>query len=50
MSTVYDGPDDIRMLEPPGPFGLNYGWGTPLAVIVGQTAFGLLLGAVLPVN
>jgi hypothetical protein len=50
MVTAYDGPDELRMLEPPGPFGLNYGWGTPLAVIAGQTAFGTLLGAVLSLD
>ena len=50
MATPFDGPSELRMLEPPGSFGLNYGWGTPLAVIVAQTAFGLLLGTALTLH
>lgn len=44
MATIYDGPSPLRMLEPPGPWGLNYGHQTPLATLLAQTMFGLLLG------
>jgi hypothetical protein len=50
MATPFDGPNELRMLEPPGPFGLNYGWGTPIATIVAQTLFGIVLGAVLTLS
>ena len=47
MASSYDGPGELRMLEPPGAFGLNYGWGTPLATVFAQTLFGALLGLTL---
>ena len=47
MATSYDSPDEARMLEPPGAFGLNYGWGTPLVTMLSQVLFGLLLGTML---
>lgn len=47
MATDYDGPTIKRRLEPPGAFGLNYGFSTPLITIVGQTIFGAILGAAL---
>jgi hypothetical protein len=47
MRTDYDGPASRPQLEPPGPFGLNYGRRTPLITVVAQTVFGALLGATL---
>ena len=39
------GPTANRMLEPPGFLGLNYGFSTPLSVVVSHVAFGIILGA-----
>lgn len=44
MATEYDGPDALGRLEPPGAFGLHYGWATPLATIIAQTLFGIIMG------
>lgn len=44
MASDYDGPSSLRRLEPPGPFGLNYGRLTPITTVIGQTVFGLVLG------
>lgn len=44
MASEYDGPTSLRRLEPPGPFGLNYGRQTPAITVVGQALFGLVLG------
>lgn len=44
MATVYDGPTLKQRLQPPGFFGLNYGRRTPLTTLLGQAAYGLLLG------
>lgn len=44
MASDYDGPTSIRILEPPGPFGLNYGKWTALVVILAQTIAGALFG------
>ncbi|RMH33073.1 MAG: hypothetical protein D6690_12535 [Nitrospirae bacterium] len=45
MATEYDGPTHLRMLEPPGFLALNYGYRTPLTVIVAHILFGAVLGA-----
>lgn len=45
IPTEYDGPSAKRRLEPPGPFGLNYGRRTPLFTVLGQTLYGAILGA-----
>lgn len=44
LASDYDGADALARLEPPGPFGLNYGRATPLATVLGQTLFGLIFG------
>jgi hypothetical protein len=44
MATEYSGPTATRRLEPPGPFGLNYGRQTPLITVLAQTLFGVILG------
>jgi hypothetical protein len=31
-------------LDPPGPFGLNYGWATPLVTVLAQALFGVIFG------
>ena len=44
MATEYDGPTHIRLLEPPGFMGLNYGYRTPLTTLLAQTLYGIILG------
>ena len=39
------GPSLMRQLEPPGFLALNYGYQTPISVIVAHTVFGAILGA-----
>jgi hypothetical protein len=49
MATEYDGARASRRLEPPGFMGLNYGRRTPLTTLLGQTCYGIILGAFYPV-
>lgn len=44
MASVHDGPSTQRRLEPPGFLALNYGWRTPLVVLVSYVVYGSLLG------
>jgi hypothetical protein len=44
MATEYDGPARSHRLEPPGFIGLNYGWRTPIAIMIGIAAYGAVLG------
>lgn len=44
MASEYDGASAIRQLEPPGFMGLNYGPRTPLTTLLGQAAYGAVLG------
>lgn len=44
MASEYAGPTRTRRLEPPGFIGLNYGYRTPLSVMVAQGTYGLILG------
>lgn len=44
LATEYHGPTALRLLEPPGPFGLNYGRATPATTILAQTVYGLVMG------
>lgn len=44
MASETRGPTVVRVLEPPGFFGLNYGYRTPLSVVIAHLAFGLILG------
>ncbi|RKF12734.1 hypothetical protein D6850_16820 [Roseovarius spongiae] len=45
IATHYDGPSALTRLEPPGPFGLNYGHATPVTTLAAQVLFGVLFGA-----
>ena len=47
MASEQKGPTVTRQLEPPGFLGMNYGYGTPLATLLGQTVYGLTLGGFL---
>jgi len=44
MASEYDGPTRTQRLEPPGFIGLNYGYRTPVTVLVAQGVFGIILG------
>jgi hypothetical protein len=44
IASEYDGPTELRQLEPPGFVGLNYGLPTPLTTLLGQTVYGATLG------
>lgn len=45
MASEEHGPEASRILEPPGFMALNYGFQTPLTVLVSHVIFGALLGA-----
>jgi len=45
MASEQHGPTPTRQLEPPGFLALNYGRGTPLAVLLAHLAYGAILGA-----
>jgi uncharacterized membrane protein YagU involved in acid resistance len=44
MASVDQGPTVTRQLEPPGPLALHYGASTPLFVVLGHAAYGIILG------
>ena len=45
MASEQHGPTLMRQLEPPGFLALNYGYQTPISVIISQVVFGIILGA-----
>lgn len=47
MASTRSGLRSTAVLEPPGPFGLNYGAQTPLVTIAAHIAFGIALGLLL---
>lgn len=44
MASETRGPTVVRLLEPPGFFGLNYGYRTPVSIVIAHLVFGLILG------
>jgi uncharacterized membrane protein YagU involved in acid resistance len=44
MASEQQGPTLMRQLEPPGFLALNYGYETPLSVIIAHVVFGIILG------
>jgi hypothetical protein len=44
MASEYDGPSDLRQLEPPGFMGFNYGYRTPATTLLAQAVYGATLG------
>jgi hypothetical protein len=44
MASNYHGVTIRRQLEPPGFMAMNYGYGTPLTTLLGQTVYGATLG------
>jgi hypothetical protein len=47
MASEYHGATSIRQLEPPGFLAMNYGYGTPLSTLFGQSLYGATLGGFL---
>ena len=45
MESDGSGPRQSCLLEPPGFLALNYGYRTPLAVLIAHIAYGMVLGA-----
>jgi uncharacterized membrane protein YagU involved in acid resistance len=45
MASETRGPTVVGQLEPPGFAGKNYGYRTPLSIVVAHLAFGIILGA-----
>ena len=45
MASERHGPNARRQLEPPGFMALNYGYQTPLSVLVSHAAFGAIIGS-----
>jgi hypothetical protein len=45
MASEEQGPTPTRQLEPPGFLALNYGYRTPLSVIIAHLVYGGILGA-----
>lgn len=45
MASEQQGPTPTRQLEPPGFLGLNYGYRTPLSVVLAHLLYGVMLGA-----
>ena len=48
MATEYDGPTELKRLEPPGFMGFNYGYMTPLTTVAAHMSYSMVLGAFLP--
>lgn len=44
MASEHDGASTIKLLEPPGFMGLNYGYQTPLTTLIAQGLYGAVLG------
>ena len=44
MASEHRGPSVVRVLEPPGFLGLNYGVRTPVSVVLAHVVYGALLG------
>jgi len=47
MASEYHGATTRRQLEPPGFLAMNYGYGTPVSTLLGQTLYGATLGGFL---
>jgi uncharacterized membrane protein YagU involved in acid resistance len=45
MASELQGPTLMRQLEPPGFLALNYGFQTPISVIIAHLAYGIIFGA-----
>ncbi|MEO6208837.1 MAG: hypothetical protein ABIQ10_01810 [Gemmatimonadaceae bacterium] len=45
MASEQQGPTVMRQLEPPGFLALNYGYQTPISVLIAHLAYGVILGS-----
>jgi uncharacterized membrane protein YagU involved in acid resistance len=45
MASERHGPNAVRQLEPPGFMALNYGYQTPLSILLAHAVFGAILGS-----
>ena len=45
MASEQQGPTVMRQLEPPGFLALNYGYQTPVSVLIAHLAYGVVLGS-----
>ena len=45
MASELQGPTLMRQLEPPGFLALNYGFQTPISIIIAHLAYGIIFGA-----
>ena len=45
MADEQQGPTVMRQLEPPGFLALNYGYQTPVSIVVAHVIYGMILGA-----
>lgn len=50
IASEYDAPSSEPKLEPPGFFGLNYGYQTPATTLVAHALYGAILGGFLPMR
>jgi hypothetical protein len=50
MASEYHSPDLMPLLEPPGFMAMNYGYATPLTLLLAQTVYGATLGAVVQIR
>jgi uncharacterized membrane protein YagU involved in acid resistance len=46
MASEDEGPDPTPMLQPPGFLGLNYGFQTPVGVVIGHFVYGAILASI----
>lgn len=44
MASVQQQPTVMRQLEPPGFLALNYGYQTPLSILIAHLVYGVILG------
>jgi uncharacterized membrane protein YagU involved in acid resistance len=44
MASETRGPTVVRQLEPPGFLGVNYGYRTPISIVIAHVVFGVILG------
>jgi hypothetical protein len=44
MASETRGPTVVRQLEPPGFLGVNYGYRTPISIVIAHVLFGVILG------
>jgi uncharacterized membrane protein YagU involved in acid resistance len=49
MASEQQGPTLMRQLEPPGFLAMNYGFQTPVSVVIAHVVFGIILGVFYPV-